>query len=326
MKKRTKILLGNLLSDVLQVLLVLLGITLISFLLLYLSPGNPAEIWLVGKDGNAGMISEETLHRQEEAMGLNGSFLSQYGHWLGSAFQGDLGVSFSNHQPVTQILAERMRPTLLLTSISLLLTILISVPLGILCAVKKGKWVDHFMRALSFLGISIPSFVLGVLFLWLFCVKLHLLPVLASNTARGLILPIIILTLQSSAKMTQQVRSIVLSEIQKPYVDGARMRGVSEQDILYRHVLRNSAAPILTNISIYAGALLGGSVVIETIFSVNGFGRMAVQAVGSLDYNLVLGFVLWCALVYFTVNLLADLLALLIDPRIRYERRGGETR
>lgn len=322
MRNRTRTLMKNLLSDVLQVFIILIGITLLAFLILYLSPGNPAQIWLVGKDGNAGMVSAEALRQQEELMGLNGSFFSQYWHWLSHACTGDLGISFMTQTPVTQVIGERMMPTLLMTLFSLLITIVVAIPLGVLCAVKQDRWVDNLMRGFSFIGISIPSFVLGVFFLWLFCIKLHWFTIVPMAGAAGLVLPILVLALQSTAKMTRQVRAIVLGELRKPYVEGALMRGVKKKDILLSHVLKNSAAPILTNISIYAGALLGGSVVIESIFSVNGLGRMAISAVGYLDYNLVLGFVLWCTLTYLIINLLADVLSTVIDPRIRYTRKG----
>lgn len=321
MKSRTKIVMKNLLSDVLQVFLILVGITLLAFLLLYLSPGNPAQIALVGTDGNVGMISEEALRQQEELMGLNRSFFAQYWSWLRHACTGDLGMSFMAQEPVTQVLGERMMPTILMTLFSLLLTVVVSIPLGILCAVKQDRWVDNLMRVFSFLGISIPSFVLGVLFLWLFCIKLRWFTIVPMSGAAGLVLPILVLALQTTSKMTRQVRAIVLDELHKPYVEGALMRGAGRREILFSHVLKNSAAPILTNISIYAGALLGGSVVIESIFSVNGLGRMAISAVGNLDYNLVLGFVLWCTLVYLILNLLADVLAAVIDPRIKYTRK-----
>lgn len=312
--------LTNIGSHFIQMVVVLIGITLATFLILYLSPRNPAELWLAGSDGNAGIVSQEAIEAQEKFMGLDKPFIVQYWNWFVGICQGDLGISFTTKRPVLSELTDHMLPTIEMTFGSLFLTVLLSVPLGILCAVKKDKSVDNTLRFFSFIGISVPSFVLSIVLLWFFCIKLHLMPVVAEAGIGGLILPISVLVMQCTSKMTRQVRAIVLEQLDKPYVEGSIMRGVSRKDILFSHVLKNSAAPILTCISIYVGIFLGGSTVIEGIFSVNGLGRLAVSAVARLDYNLLQGFVLWCALTYLIVNLLVDVLSAIIDPRIKYER------
>ena len=194
----------------------------------------------------------------------------------------------------------------------------LAVPLGICCAIRPLGVLDRVMQVGSFFALSLPSFVVGLGVLWLFCIRLSWFPILAEDGLRGLLLPCSVLCVQAVFKMNRQVRSILLQELEKPYVDGARIRGVGEREIFFRHVLKNAAAPILTCISLYLGVFLGGSTVIEGIFSVNGLGSLAVSAARTMDYPMIQGFVLWCALVYLAVNLAADGLAALIDPRLKY--------
>lgn len=317
---RLKTAVKKIISHISQFIIVLIGITLLTFSIMYLSPRNPAELWLAGSDGNAGIISEEAIAEQERIMGLDKPFIVQYVNWLANVAKGDLGVSYATRRPVATELAEHMAPTVAMTFISLALTVIIAVPLGILCAVYKDKIPDNILRIFSFIGISLPSFVISLLFLWFFCIKLKLMPVIAPNGIRGLILPIAVLVIQCSSKMIRQVRAIILDQLDQPYVEGARMRGVRYRTILFSHVLKNSAAPIMTCISIYVGIFLGGSAIIEGIFSINGLGRLAVSSVARLDYNMLQGFVLWCAIVYLIVNLIVDIVSALIDPRIKYDR------
>ncbi|MCI9099163.1 MAG: ABC transporter permease [Lachnospiraceae bacterium] len=304
-------------SSLAQTVVVLVGITLITFLILHISPGNPAEIWLTGGDANVGQISEKAIHEQEVKMGLDKPFLVQYGNWLLRVCQGDLGASMSTSQPVWESLAESIGPTMSLTITSLLLTILISVPLGIYCAVYKDQWLDNIVRCFSFLGISLPSFFISLILLWIFCLKFHVFQVIATRDWRGMVLPAAVLVIQSSSKLTRQIRAVVLEQLGQEYVKGAAARGVDERTILFSHVLKNCLVPILTWCSIYFGIMLGGSSVIETIFSWDGVGKMAVEAVGRLDYYMIQGFVLWIAVIFLAVNLTVDILSAVIDPRIK---------
>ncbi len=308
-------------SHCLQLIVILIGITLITFSIMYLSPKNPAEIWLAGADGNAGMVSEEAVREQERIMGLDKPFIVQYGNWLRNAVRGDLGISFTTKRPVATEIKEHMMPTVEMTFISLAVTVAVSVPVGILCAVYKDRLFDNVLRIFSFIGISMPSFVLSLVFLWFFCIKLEVVTVIAPKGIKGLVLPMAVLVVQCASKMIRQVRAVVLEQLGQPYVEGAVSRGVGYRRILFSHVLKNSAVPILTYVSVYVGIFLGGSAVIEGIFSVNGLGRLAVSSVARLDYNMIQGFVLWCALVYLIVNLLTDILSAFIDPRIKYDRR-----
>lgn len=315
---RMKIVFRKILSQIVQFLIVIIGITLLTFSIMYLSPKNPAELWLAGSDGNVGIISEEAIEKQEKIMGLDKPFIVQYGNWLLNVAKGDLGTSFITKRPVSQEIKEHMAPTVEMTAVSLAVTVIIAIPLGILCAVYKDRWIDNIFRIFSFIGISVPSFVISLVFLWMFCIKLRIMPVIAPVGLKGLVLPSAVLVIQCSSKMIRQIRAIVLEQLEQPYVEGAVMRGVSYRRILFTHVLKNCAAPILTCISIYVGLFLGGSTIIEGIFSINGLGKMAVNSVARLDYNMLQGFVLWCAIAYLIVNLTVDIISALIDPRIKY--------
>ena len=324
--RRLKTITYKTLMQIIHFAVVLLGITFLTFSIMFLSPKNPAELWLAGSDGNVGIISEEAIAQQERIMGLDKPFLVQYGTWLSKAVQGDLGISFTYNTPVTEEIASHMGPTVWMTVISLLVSVLIAVPVGILCAVYKEGLLDNIMRIISFLGISLPSFLISIIFLWFFCIKLGWFPVVSQGGLKGIILPSAVLILQFVAKMTRQIRAIVLEQLEEPYVDGALTRGVKFKNILFSHVLKNSAASILTCISIYVGLAFGGSAVIEGIFSVDGLGRMAVSSVARLDIYVIQGFVLWIAVVYLVVNLLVDIVSAILDPRIKYNQKSGGKR
>ena len=315
--KRIKNILKKIAASLLQTVAVLIGITLITFFILYMAPGNPAEIWLTGGDANVGQISEEAIKAQEEKMGLDKPFFVQYGNWLAKVCKGDMGISMSTSRPVAEELAEHIIPTLQLTFTSLLLTILISVPLGIYCAVYKDRWLDNIVRSISFIGISMPSFFISLLLLWYFCLEKRIFTIIATEDWKGMVLPTAVLVIQCSSKLTRQVRAVVLEQLSQEYVKGAVARGVSEIRILFSHVLKNCLIPILTWCSIYFGIMLGGSAVIETIFTWNGVGKMAVDAVARLDYYLIQGFVLWIAAIFLAVNFLLDFISAIIDPRIK---------
>lgn len=321
--KRGKMILYKICMQLLHFLIVLFGISFLTFSIMFLSPQNPAELWLAGPGGNAGTVSAEAVAEQEHKMGLDEPFLVQYGTWMGRAMKGDLGISITYHTPVTEEIASHMGPTVFMTIFSLTVSVALSLPLGILCAVYKDRLLDNVMRVFGFFGISIPSFLLSILFLWIFCIRLGWFPVIATEGIRGIWLPSIVLILQFTGKMTRQIRAIILEQLEQPYVDGAVIRGVKFQTILFDHVLKNSAAPILTCVGIYVGLAFGGSAVIEGIFSVDGLGRMAVNSVARMDIYMIQGFVLWVAVIYLVINLLVDILSALIDPQIRYNQKAG---
>lgn len=296
-------------------LVVLAGISFLTFSLTYLSPGDPAEIMLT-ECGN--IPTPELLAKARADLGLDQPFLTQYGRWLKNALTGQMGTSYAFKVPVVEKLASSFAPTLRLTLLSLLLMLGMAVPLGILAAVYQNHWWDYLIRGLTFLGISIPSFWVGLLFLRLFGVKLRWIAVSGGSADwKALLLPALTLAFSMAAKYTRQVRLAVLEELRQDYVTGARMRGLSEAQILWRHVLPNALLPLVTLLGMSLGSLLGGTTVVEIIYNVPGMGAMAVKAISCRDYPLVQGYVLWIALLYMGINLLVDLSYQWLDPRIR---------
>ena len=308
----------QLVSRLLQMIIVLIGISCLTFLLTFISPGDPVRNMYI----SMGMVpDEEIIAETREAMGLNDPFLTQYFRWLGNCLKGDFGTSFSWNKPVVSLLATRIWPTIKLTLCSLALMLIISVPLGVLSAVHKNRFIDYFVRAVTFFGVSLPNFWVGLLLILWFAVRLKLLPVVSSGgDLKSLILPSVTLAVAMSAKYTRQVRTAVLEELSSDYVIGARARGVKESKILWGNVFPNSLLPLITMLGLSIGSLLGGTSVVEVIFSYPGMGKLAVDAITTLDYNLVQGFVLWVAIIYMVVNLLVDLSYNYIDPRMRLRR------
>ena len=252
------------------------------------------------------------------SMGLDKPFLVQYGNWLTNVLHGDLGDSFSKSLPVVTVLLQRLAPTVKMAVFSMVLMLIISVPLGILSAVRQDRITDYIIRLLSFVGISMPGFWVGLLLLYVFAYKLGLLPVMsASSGLKEMLLPAVTLAIAMASKYTRQVRPAVLEELSQDYVTGARARGIKYSRILWRHVFPNSLLPLITLLGISFGSLLGGTSIVEIIFSYPGLGNLAVSAVRARDYPLIQGFVLWIALIYMVVNLVVDISYSLVDPRIR---------
>lgn len=299
----------------LQMLIVLFGITFMTFLLTYLAPGDPARAMYEA----AGVVpTEEMLENARLSMGLDRPFLVQYGNWLANVLHGDLGESFSKNLPVVTVLLQRLAPTVKMAVFSMILMLIVSVPLGILSAVRQDRITDYIIRLLSFVGISMPGFWVGLLLLYVFAYKLGLLPVMsASSGLKEMLLPAATLAIAMASKYTRQVRTAVLEELSQDYVTGARARGIHWPRILWRHVFPNSLLPLITLLGISFGSLLGGTSIVEIIFSYPGLGNLAVSAVRARDYPLIQGFVLWIALIYMVVNLVVDISYSLVDPRIR---------
>ena len=309
---------SGLLKRILQIVIVLFGISFLTFGLTYMAPGDPVRAMYAA----SGTIpSEEILDQTREALGLNEPFLTQYLNWLTDCLHGDFGTSYSLNRPVAELLLARLGPTLKLSFASLILMLLVSVPLGILSAVHKGGVIDYIVRGLTFLGVSLPNFWVGLLLLYVFGVKLGVVPVVSSGQGFDrLILPAVTLAFAMMGKYTRQVRTAFLEELYQVYVTGARCRGIKESAILWRHVLPNSVLPLITMLGLSLGSLLGGTAVVEVIFSYPGLGSLAVDAITSMDYSLIQGYVLWIALIYMVLNLLVDLSYGLLDPRIK---KGG---
>ena len=308
----------QILSRLLQMLIVLIGISIVTFLLTYISPGDPVRHMYLAQGL---MPDEEQVAMQREAMGLNDPFLTQYFRWLGNCLKGDFGTSFLLGKPVVQLLAARLWPTLKLTLMSMVLMVIVAVPLGVLSAVCHDRPIDYIVRAITFLGVSIPNFWVGLLLILVFCVQMRLLPVVSSGGSfKDMILPSVTLAVAMSAKYTRQVRTAVLEELHSDYVIGARGRGVAEWKILWGNVFPNSLLPLITMLGLSIGSLLGGTSVVEVIFSYPGMGNLAVTAISSCDYYLIQAYVLWVAVIYMLINLLVDISYNYVDPRMRLRR------
>lgn len=303
----------------LQLIPILLGVSFITFALMYIAPSDPAEMKLSAQ-GTA--VSQEILDETRAEMGLNKPFLEQYLTWLLNLLKGDMGVSYVDNIPVSQKIVKAMPSTIILAASSMFLTLLIAIPLGILAAIRQNQWLDYGIRFFTFVGTSIPNFFLALVLIYVFAMQLGWLPVLASGSIRGLILPTIALSTVMVSKYIRQIRAAVLEELNKDYVMGARSRGIQENVILYKNVLRNSMITVVTLIGLSIGSLLGGAAVVETIFVWRGLGKMVVDAIGARDYPVIQGFVVWMAIIYVVVNLLTDLSYHLLDPRVK---EGWET-
>jgi len=301
-----------------QIIVVLFGISFLTFGLTYLSPGDPAEIMLT-ECGN--IPTPELLEKTRAELGLDKPFLVQYGSWLKGVLTGDMGTSYSMKVPVVEKITSCFWPTLKLALASLIIMIIVSIPLGILSAIHQNKWVDNLVRAITFMGVSIPNFWIGLILLSIFGVTLRWISVSGGSTDfKSLILPAVTLAIAMSAKYTRQVRAAVLEELNQDYVIGARMRGIKESTILWKHVLPNAMLPLVTLLGLSLGSLLGGTAVVEIIYNWPGMGNMAVKAISCRDYPLVQAYVLWIALLYMGINLLVDLSYYHLDPRLKEER------
>jgi peptide/nickel transport system permease protein len=264
------------------------------------------------------VVSAELVEQTRHDLGLDQPFLVQYVNWAGGVLHGDMGMSYSAKKPVVDKLLEGFAGTLLLAIVTIIFVLIISLPLGIWSAVKRNRLPDYIVRGLSFIGVSMPSFWIGLLLLYFFGLKLHMFPIAQSEvTASGIVLPALTLAIYMSSKYMRQVRTVILEELNHDYVVGARARGLSEATILWKHVLPNAILPLITLLGMSIGWLLGGVAVIEMVFSWPGIGNMAVRAISMRDYPLIEGFVLWIAIVYMVINLLVDMSYSWLDPRLK---------
>lgn len=304
-----------------QFLAVLLAVSFLTFALMH-AAGSDAVLQRMERTGT--VLPPETVAAERAALGLDRPFLAQYGSWLAGVLTGDLGRSYVSGRAVGPLFLSRLPATLLLTAAALLLTAAVSVPLGVYAAVRQGRRADRLIRGLSFLGNSVPGFLIGLLLLYLFAVRYPVFSVLpAKGSLSGVVLPAATLAAAMSAKYVRQVRTAVLEELGKDYVTGARARGVPMGTILRRSVLRAALPSLLTLGALSLGSLMGGAVVVESLFRWDGVGRMAAEAVFMRDYPVIEAYVLWTAFFYGAANLAADGLCRPADPRMRGE--GGRS-
>ena len=299
----------------LQLIPVLIGITFLSFAMMRLAGGD-AVTYMYENAGTE--VSQEVIDKTRAEYGLDQPFLVQYGKWFAGMVTGDMGVSYVSKKDVYDTFVEKLPATLLLTVSSVLLTMIISIPLGILSAVKHNRWNDYVIRFVSFIGNSIPNFFAALVLMYFFSIKLGWLPVITTdNIALSLVLPTLTLAIAMASKYTRQVRAAVLEELNKDYVAGAWARGVRGSVIVWRNVMKSSMLTIITLLALSIGSLLGGTTIVETIFMWDGVGKMAVDAITMRDYPIVQAYVAWMAIIYVVVNLITDILYHYMDPRVR---------
>lgn len=301
-----------------QLVIVLLGVTFLTFIVTQAAPSDAAEMKYI----SMGMMpSVELLEETREEMGLNDPILVQYGRWLVNVLQGDLGDSTKFSEPVLTQMMKKLPMTLKLAGVAGAVMILIAFPLGVLAAVKKNKITDYIIRFVSFFGVSMPNFWLGLLLMYVLAVQLGWFKVVSTNDVMGMVMPVLTLTIPMISNYVRQIRTAVLEELNANYVIGARARGIQEWKIIFFHVLPNAMLPIITLIGLSVGHLLGGTAIIETLFSWQGIGNMVVEAIRVRDYPLIQGYVIWMAIIYVMVNLIVDISYRLLDPQIRLKRR-----
>ena len=290
-----------------------------SFAMMRLAGGD-AVTYMYENAGTA--VSQEVIDAAKAEYGLDKPFLVQYANWFGGMLRGDMGESYVSHKDVFETFVSKLPATLLLTLSSILLTVAIAIPLGILSAIKHNKWVDYLIRFFSFIGNSMPNFFAALVLMYIFSIRLRWLPVITTeNKAMSLILPTLTLTLSMASKYTRQVRAAVLEELNKDYVAGARARGVRGKVIIWKSVMKSSMLTIITLLALSIGSLLGGTTIVENIFMWDGVGKMAVDAINMRDYPIIQAYVAWMAIIYVVVNLITDIIYHYLDPRVRL---GGE--
>ena len=297
-----------------QFIPVFFGITVLSFTLIHLAPSDPVSVRL----SLGGIAVDPTVAAQMRTeMGLDRPLPIQYGDWLMRFLHGDMGTSYRSDRPVAAMLLQALPYTLAIAASAMLLTLLISLPLGIAIAAYRNSALDCTVRFLTFIGNAVPSFIVGILLMFLFSYQLGWIPVLAGNSPIGMVLPTAALALIMSARYIRQIRAATLDELAKNYIVGLRARGITERRILFGNVLKNIMGVVITLTAISVGSLLGGVVIIETLFSRPGVGSLLMTAINSRDYPVIQAAVVWMVLAYFVVNLLADLSYRRFNPRVR---------
>ena len=297
-----------------QFILVLFAVTFFSFSLVYLAPGDAAEI-LTNVQGEG--ASREVVEEMREQMGLNDPFLVQYGRWVKNALHGDLGISYKNGHAVTAEISGKFSNTLRLASIAFVVVVLIAFPLGIISALRHNKATDVIVRIITIFGVSMPHFWVALMLIFILAVKLNLLPVAPSMTPKGMIMPVIALSFDLICVYARQIRAAILEEMSQQYVTGLRARGIPRKTIMFRNVIPNSMTSIITLLGLTAGTLLSGTAIIEQILGWPGIGKFTIEAIAYRDYPVIQAYVLLITLIYISINLLVDVLVFLQNPRAR---------
>uniref|UniRef100_UPI004026DFCD nickel ABC transporter permease n=1 Tax=Dialister invisus TaxID=218538 RepID=UPI004026DFCD len=299
---------------VLQFIPVLLGITFLAFLLIYLSPSDPVSVRM-----SAGgiSVSPEIMESMRRSMGLDRPLLIQYGDWLWNILHGNMGKSYITDADVLDQILKALPYTLKMAGASLLLTLCISIPVGILTAAMQNSKFDYVVRVMAFVGNALPNFIIALCLMFIFSYRLGWIPVLATTKPIGLILPALTLALVMSSRYIRQIRAAMLDELSKGYVVGLRSRGLSETTILYKNVLKNIMVTVITLTGISLGSLLGGTVIVETVFTWPGLGSLIMEGISQRDYPVVQAVIVWMASAFMVVNLLTDISYTVFNPKIK---------
>jgi len=311
---------------ILQVVPLLIGITLVTFFIMQLAPGNPMRLMIDPT------IDPEEIAAAEEKLGLNDPIIVQYFRWVTELAQGNMGYAVRNGRPVAEIIFERLPATLLLTSTAFAIGFGLAIPLGVFSALRRYSTADYFLTVFSFLGLSIPSFFFGLGLIYIFALKLRLLPTSGVETigaglqglalwkdrALHVIMPAMALGLQQVAVVMRYTRSGMLETLGKDYIRTARAKGLSERVVVYRHALRNAVIPVITIFGMSLPFLFGGAFIVEQVFAWPGMGRLGIEAIFAREYPIIMGINLFTSSLVLLGNLLADLMYAWVDPRIRY--------
>ncbi len=292
---------------------VLLGVSIAVFLMLHLIPGDPALAMLRGQPS----VTQDDVERLRVQMGLNDPLPVQYLKWIGNVLQGDFGDSIQAHRPVLTMISEQAGATIQLALVAMVLAIVIGVVLGTISALRRNSWVDTLCSLVALFGVSMPSFWFGLILIYVFSLRLGWFPVTGEGGWKRLVLPALALSLDFSAIIARLIRSSLIEVLQQDYIRTARAKGLREPLVVARHALRNALMAVITIIGLQLGTLLGGAVVIETVFARQGIGRLAITGILGKDFPLVQGIVILAASVYVVINLIIDLSYGLLDPRIK---------
>ena len=311
---RSKRMRRSIIRRVLQFIPVLLGITFLAFLLIYLSPSDPVSVRM-----SAGgiSVSPEIMESMRRSMGLDRPLLVQYGDWLWNILHGNMGKSYITDADVLDQILKALPYTLKMAGASLLLTLGISIPVGILTAAMQNSKFDYVVRVMAFVGNALPNFIIALCLMFIFSYRLGWIPVLATTKPIGLILPALTLALVMSSRYIRQIRAAMLDELGKGYVVGLRSRGLSETTILYKNVLKNIMVTVITLTGISLGSLLGGTVIVETVFTWPGLGSLIMEGISQRDYPVVQAVIVWMASAFMVVNLLTDISYTVFNPKIK---------
>lgn len=301
---------------------VIVGVTIISYAIISMAPGDAVDLMVDPT------MSKTDIAQRRHDLGLDQPVYIRYAKWFGELMQGNLGYSFTNSQPVSTRIGERIGPTMGLSLTALLLAYLVAIPVGVISATRQYSWVDYGSSILALVGVSIPGFFLGLGLIYIFSLKLNILPVSGMRTLgiepnpidlfSHLLLPAVVLSTGTMGAVTRYTRSAMLEVVRQEYIRTARAKGVGERLVVYKHAMRNALIPVITLLGLQIPGLLGGAIITEQIFGWPGMGRLALEAISSRDYPVLMGLNLLAAVLVVAGGLLSDLLYSAADPRIRY--------